>query len=87
MKTPAKKTQANRRPLPLTPVADLAAASDDQYVDHRTVAQMAQVCTSTVWNYAKTDPTFPPAIHLTSRTRRYRMGDVRQWLRSKGAAA
>jgi predicted DNA-binding transcriptional regulator AlpA len=57
---------------------------DDALISMATVAAVCGVGISTAWRYAAHDKTFPPAIKLSKRCTRRRLGDIRAYIAAKG---
>ena len=64
-------------------VAAFADLPDEALINVNTVAVVRSGGVSTVWREAK-DGRFPKPIRIGHSTR-WRVGDVRQWLRTRGA--
>ncbi len=58
---------------------------DEARVSAETFSVLLDVHLNTVWRRAKSDPSFPKPIKLGSRCTRFRVGDIRNFM--KGAAA
>jgi predicted DNA-binding transcriptional regulator AlpA len=50
----------------------------------RTIARYMGVGISTVWRYAQQDPDFPRPVKLSARCTRWRVGDIRSYLKARG---
>lgn len=71
---------ANIAPLPR------ADAPDDTLIDVPTFGRMLGLrSTTSIYERAKADPTFPRLINLSTRCTRVRLGDARAWIRDKAA--
>jgi predicted DNA-binding transcriptional regulator AlpA len=58
---------------------------DEARVSAETFSVLLDVHLNTVWRRAKNDPTFPKPIKLGNRCTRFRVGDIRNFM--KGATA
>lgn len=58
---------------------------DEARVSADTLSVLMDVHLNTVWRRAKKDPTFPKPIKLGNRCTRFRVGDIREFM--KGGAA
>lgn len=58
---------------------------DEARVSAETFSVLLDVHLNTVWRRAKNDPTFPKPIKLGNRCTRFRVGDIRNFM--KGVAA
>lgn len=65
-------------------ISKIGSAPDDALFSTKVIAAMTGNGVSTIWRYSATDPTFPKPIKLSARCTRFRAGDVRAWLLSKG---
>jgi predicted DNA-binding transcriptional regulator AlpA len=65
-------------------ISQFGQLPDEAQVSIKKVATLIDSGISTAWRYLATDPTFPKPIRLSARCTRFRVGDVRAWIASKG---
>ena len=60
---------------PKKPVTPMLYCKDD-------VCAVLQISKSTLYKLIETDPNFPPRLHITRGTVRWRRADIEHWVRS-----
>lgn len=68
-----------------TQISNFEALPDDARVSAETFAVLMDVHENTVWRRVKRDPSFPKPVKLGVRCTRFRVGDIRAFM--KGVAA
>jgi predicted DNA-binding transcriptional regulator AlpA len=58
---------------------------DEAVTSVKVIAAVMGSGVSTVWRYAALNPDFPRPIKLSARCTRFRVGEVRAYLKSRGA--
>lgn len=58
---------------------------DEAVTSVKVIAAVMGNGVSTVWRYAALNPDFPKPIRLSARCTRFRVGDIRAYLKSRGA--
>ncbi|MDP2024539.1 MAG: transcriptional regulator [Hydrogenophaga sp.] len=66
-------------------ISNFETLPDEARVSADTFAVLMDVHLNTVWRRAKNDPTFPKPVKLGNRCTRFRVGDIRTFM--KGAPA
>ncbi|MDI3510818.1 MAG: hypothetical protein PWQ61_1583 [Betaproteobacteria bacterium] len=66
-------------------ISNFETLPDEARVSAETFAVLMDVHENTVWRRAKNDPSFPKPIKLGTRCTRFRVGDIRAFM--KGVAA
>lgn len=59
---------------------------DEAMTSVKVIAALTGNGVSTVWRYAALNPDFPKPVKLSARCTRFRVGEVRAYLKSRGAA-
>lgn len=65
-------------------ISQIGNLPDAAYISVKVIAALTGNGVSTIWRYAATDPAFPKPTKLSARCTRFRAGDVRAWLATKG---
>lgn len=58
---------------------------DEAMTSVKVIAALTENGVSTVWRRAALDPDFPKPHRLSARCTRFRVGDIRAYLKSRGA--
>ena len=53
-------------------------------VDVKEAAAMLSIGESTVWKKVKEDPSFPQPVRLNPKCTRFKVDDIRKWVKSVG---
>ena len=53
-------------------------------VDVKEAAAMLSIGESTVWKKVKEDPSFPQPVRLSPKSTRFKVDDIRKWVKSVG---
>lgn len=53
-------------------------------VDVKEAAAMLSIGESTVWKKVKEDPSFPQPVRLSPKYTRFKVDDIRKWVKSVG---
>lgn len=53
-------------------------------VDVKEAAAMLSIGESTVWKKVKEDPSFPQPVRLSPKCTRFKVDDIRKWVKSVG---
>lgn len=65
-------------------IKDFAQLPDEALASVKIIAALTGNGVSTVWRYAALNPDFPKPIKLSARCTRFRVGDIRAYLKSRG---
>ena len=58
---------------------------DDALTTVKVLAAVTDSGVSTVWRHAALDPDYPKPIKLSKRATRFRVGDIREYIKSRRA--
>ncbi|WP_371311882.1 helix-turn-helix transcriptional regulator [Pseudovibrio flavus] len=55
------------------------------YVSDKQLAERWSVSRQTIWRWIESDPTFPKPVKLSPRCTRWRLPEVEEWEKARGA--
>lgn len=65
-------------------ISSFSQLPDEALASVKVIAALTGNGVSTVWRYAALNPDFPKPIKLSARCTRFRVGEVRAYLKSRG---